>query len=100
MVRQVLERKSVAIGGVLICFVAAIGPDANAASQSASAVQPARRPNVLFVFSDMQRAYSMGCYGDRNARTPTFDALAKQGARFDVAISNTPVCCPYRACLM
>jgi len=59
-----------------------------------------RRPNVLFVFSDMQRAYSMGCYGDANARTPHLDALARQGARFDAAISNTPVCCPYRACLM
>lgn len=100
MVRQVLEHKLVAIGGVLICLVTALGPDVNAASESASATQPARRPNVLFVFSDMQRAYSMGCYGDRNARTPTFDALAKQGARFDVAIANTPVCCPYRACLM
>ena len=60
----------------------------------------ADKPNVLFVFSDMQRAYSMGCYGDANARTPHLDALARQGARFDAAISNTPVCCPYRACLM
>ncbi len=59
-----------------------------------------RRPNVLFVFSDMQRAYSMGCYGDANARTPVLDAFAKQGARLDAAMSNTPVCCPYRACLM
>ena len=58
-----------------------------------------RRPNVLFVFF-MQRAYSMGCYGDTNARTPTFDAFARQGARLDAAISNSPVCCPYRACLM
>jgi arylsulfatase A-like enzyme len=60
----------------------------------------ARRPNVLFVFSDMQRAYSMGCYGDANARTPVLDAFARQGARLDAAMSNTPVCCPYRACLM
>jgi arylsulfatase A-like enzyme len=61
---------------------------------------PSRRPNVLFVFSDMQRAYSMGCYGDANARTPVLDGFAKQGARLDAAMSNTPVCCPYRACLM
>ena len=59
-----------------------------------------QRPNVLFVFSDMQRAYSMGCYGDTNARTPRLDGLAKEGVRFDAAISNTPVCCSYRACLM
>lgn len=61
---------------------------------------PARRPNVLYIFSDMQRASSLGCYGDPNVHTPTLDAFSKEGARFDAAISNTPVCCPHRACLM
>jgi len=61
---------------------------------------PSRRPNVLYVFSDMQRATSLGCYGDPNVRTPVLDAFAGQGARFDAAMSNTPVCCPHRACLM
>jgi len=59
-----------------------------------------KKPNVLYVFSDMQRAYSMGCYGDTNARTPVLDKFAAQGARFDTAMSNTPVSCPHRACLM
>ncbi len=59
-----------------------------------------KRPNILFVFSDMQRARSIGCYGDKNARTPNLDKLAGEGMRFDAAISNTPVCCPFRACLM
>ncbi len=59
-----------------------------------------KRPNILYVFSDMQRATSIGCYGDPNVRTPALDAFAKQGARFDAAMSNTPVCCPHRACLM
>ncbi len=59
-----------------------------------------RRPNVLYVVADMQRAFSMGCYGDQNAKTPTFDKLARQGLRADACISTTPVCCPYRASLM
>ena len=59
-----------------------------------------KRPNVLYIFSDMQRAHSMGCYGDKNARTPTLDRFASQGARCDAAMSNTPVCCPHRASLM
>lgn len=67
---------------------------------AATGVAAPRKPNVLFVFSDMQRAHSMGCYGDANARTPHLDGLAREGARFDTAMSNTPVCCPYRACLM
>lgn len=58
-----------------------------------------RRPNILYVFSDMQRANSTGAYGDPNVRTPALDAFAKQSVRFDACMSNTPVCCPHRACL-
>lgn len=65
-----------------------------------SAKRGRKRPNVLYVFSDMQRATSIGCYGDPNVRTPTIDAFARQGARLDTAMSSTPVCCPHRACLM
>jgi hypothetical protein len=57
----------------------------------AAASAPAKKPNVLYVFSDMQRAYSMGCYGDKNARTPHLDAFAAKGVRLDAAMSPTPV---------
>lgn len=77
---------------------AAIG--AGSMATPAPAAPGGKRPNVLFIFSDMQRAYSMGCYGDANARTPRLDRFAAQGARFDAAISTTPVCCPFRTCLM
>ena len=61
----------------------------------------ADKPNVLFVFSDQQRASAMGCYyGDEQLRTPNFDACAAEGVRLDTAISSTPVCTPYRAMLM
>jgi arylsulfatase A-like enzyme len=70
-------------------------PDCHAATNA-----PTKRPNVLYVIADMQRAYSMGCYGDANARTPSLDAFARQGLRLDAAISTTPVCCPHRASLM
>ncbi len=66
---------------------------------AAAAGAPPRRPNILYVFSDQQRATSIGVYGDPNVRTPALDAFAHQGARFDAAVSNTPVCCPHRACL-
>ena len=64
------------------------------------AQQKSRRPNILYVFSDMQRATSMACYGDPNVHTPALDGFAGQGARLDAAMSNTPVCCPHRASLM
>jgi arylsulfatase A-like enzyme len=60
----------------------------------------AARPNVLYVVADMQRAFSMGCYGDENAKTPAFDKFASEGLRLNACMSTTPVCCPYRATLM
>ena len=59
------------------------------------------KPNVLFVFSDEQRASAMGCYyGDEDLVTPNFDALASEGMRLDTVVASTPVCTPYRAMLM
>ncbi len=99
------RRSNVSCGNDLLLFLFFLGsqlPMALGSEESTGQAtgHEARRPNVLFVFSDMQRAYSMGCYDDPNARTPNLDAMASQGVRFDTAISNTPVCCPYRACLM
>ena len=59
-----------------------------------------RPPNVLFVLSDSHRALTTGCYGDEHVATPAFDAFAAQGARLTTAVSNTPLCRPYRAALM
>jgi arylsulfatase A-like enzyme len=58
------------------------------------------KPNVLFVFSDQHRATDLGCYGNDRVHTPNLDAFAAQGARAKTAVSNTPVCGPYRASLM
>ena len=59
------------------------------------------KPNILFVFSDQQRASAMGCYyGDEDLETPHFDEFARQGMRLENAVSSTPVCVPYRAMLM
>jgi arylsulfatase A-like enzyme len=60
----------------------------------------ARRPNILFVFGDQHRAITTGCYGNREIRTPTIDRLAQEGMRATTAISNAPLCGPYRASLM
>ncbi|MBN2154327.1 MAG: sulfatase-like hydrolase/transferase [Candidatus Lokiarchaeota archaeon] len=57
------------------------------------------RPNIVFVFSDQQRADTMGCYGQDLPVTPNLDALAREGVLFEHAFTPQPVCGPARSCL-
>ena len=58
---------------------------------SAQAAENAR-PNVLWICGDDLAAYTLGCYGNTQARTPNIDRLAASGMRFDRAYCNSPVC--------
>jgi uncharacterized sulfatase len=58
------------------------------------------RYNLVAVVADDQSYWSVGCYGNRESRTPHMDALARQGARFTRAFVATPVCSPSRASYM
>jgi len=57
------------------------------------------RPNVLFIAIDDLRT-SLGCYGDRLAKTPNLDRLADQGLRFNRAYCQQAVCGPSRVSLL
>lgn len=57
----------------------------------------ARPPNVVFILTDNQGAWSLGCYGNKDIRTPNIDRLAANGLRFTRALSSNPVCSPTRA---
>ncbi len=56
-----------------------------------------RKPNILFFFTDQQRADTCGCHGASLGLTPCLDQLAKEGVAFDNAITCQPVCGPARA---
>jgi arylsulfatase A-like enzyme len=66
-------------------------------SLPAPAAEPVRRPNLVLIMSDNQGAWTLGCYGNRDIRTPQIDRLAAEGIRFTRALSSNPVCSPTRA---
>jgi arylsulfatase A-like enzyme len=52
---------------------------------------PSDRMNVLLVTLDTTRADFLGAYGGPRGLTPNLDALAREGTRFDLAISAAAV---------
>ncbi len=59
-----------------------------------------KKPNVIFVFADQWRQQATGFAGNPTVKTPVLDALAKESVHFTHAVSECPVCCPYRASLL
>lgn len=58
-----------------------------------------RPPNILLLVGE-DTGRHLGCYGDSCGRTPTLDALAAEGARFENAFAHCPVCAPSRGSLV
>jgi arylsulfatase A-like enzyme len=56
-------------------------------------------PNVLWVFMDDVNPW-MGCYGHDVVDTPTIDALADRGTRFDRLYATAPVCTASRSAVV
>ena len=57
----------------------------------------AKPVNLVFILTDNQGAWTLGCYGNPDIRTPHIDRLAAEGVRFTRALSSNPVCSPTRA---
>lgn len=71
---------------------------------ASSRAADAKRPNVLFLFSDDQRADTIAALGNGIIRTPNLDRLVAQGTSFTRAYCmgamQGAVCVPSRAMLM
>jgi arylsulfatase A-like enzyme/cytochrome c-type biogenesis protein CcmH/NrfG len=59
-----------------------------------SAWGQARQPNVVLITIDTLRADHLGCYGDKQVRTPNIDGLARDGVRFERAFTPVPITLP------
>lgn len=78
------------LGCLLLSFLAPCGT-LRAADQ---------RPNILFILADDLGYGDLGCYGQKQVRTPNIDRLAKDGVRFTQFYAGSTVCAPSRCVLM
>ena len=89
--REFLER---AAGGI------ALGATAMPRGWS-EAAKPARRPNIVVVFTDDQGYADLRCQGQvDDLKTPNLDRLAAEGVRCTDGYVTAPQCCPSRAGLI
>ena len=87
------------VAGLVIASVSAFAqvPAAAPAAPAPAAQPPAvPRTNVIFVLADDLGFAELGCYGNRNAKTPNLDRLAAEGIRFNQFFVNSPICSPSR----
>ena len=52
----------------------------------------AKKPNIVFFFTDDQTSSALGCYGHPLAKTPNIDRLAVEGTRFENAFVSQSIC--------
>ena len=88
--------RSLAGAGVVFALAAAILVAAGCGREG----RRTGRPNVLLVTIDTVRADHLGVYGYRDAETPNLDRLAREGLRFDEAISAVPLTLPSHATIL
>lgn len=73
--------------------------DTERATETTSA-QPIPPKRVVLVTIDTLRADYVGSYGAKQVKTPILDRLAREGVRFETAISPAPITMPSHASLM
>jgi len=58
------------------------------------------KQNILIVMADQLTALALGCYGNKDVKSPHIDRLAAEGVLFGSAYSSSPLCTPARYAFM
>jgi arylsulfatase A-like enzyme len=62
--------------------------------------RPGDKPNLLFLWTDEQRADTLAVYGNHRYRMPALNRLAARSVVFDRCYDTQPVCTPARSSVM
>jgi len=57
------------------------------------------RPNIFMLFTDDVTVWDHGCYGNPAVHTPNIDQLAREGMKFNHALTPNPMCSPSRSAM-
>ena len=79
---------------LLLCFVLGLSGCSHLADPGSDT-----KPNLVFVFPDQMRSHTLGFMGKEPVMTPNLDDFANESVVLTHAMSNAPVCSPYRAML-
>jgi len=85
--RAFLKRAGLAVAGVLVNQMEPLLRRAHGSN--------GRRLNLIVIMADDLGAKELGCYGNKEHRTPNLDRLAETGIRFKTCYA-TPICHPTR----
>ena len=60
----------------------------------------AKRPNILFIFTDDHGYQAISAYGSNRNKTPNIDRIASEGIRFENCFVTNSICGPSRAVIL
>ena len=73
---------------------------AAAAEQRTTEGSASPSPNILLILSDDHAQHALSCYGNKHIKTPSLDRIAKEGMRFNHALTPNSFCTPARAAVL
>jgi len=98
MVKSEMNRREF-VKGVGIGAASLLTYGCASAARNVSGRKPSK-PNLLFIWTDEQRADTMAAYGNTKIHAPNLNKLAKGSVVFEKAYVTQPVCTPNRSAVM
>ena len=81
-------------------FAAGLSLLAGARGVAGAEAGPAAKPNIVYILADDLGYAHLGCYGQKDIRTPHLDRMAAEGMRFTDHYAGSALCAPSRCVLM
>ena len=87
---------------LVICglVIGVLGSTVRAGTEPKPNPNQPQRVNILLILSDDHAKNAIGCYGNTDIKTPHLDRLAREGMRFEHALTPNSFCTPARAAVL